>query len=350
MPRAGRKKGQIPETKGFRKCTTVTIERLGRRGRRHRRRPAPALRAARRDLGGRRGRAEAPRGRADAGAAPLSAFRHLRRLRAAACRGRVARRRGRRDDRPGAGGARARGGDPPDPDLAATLAPAGGRSRHAARGSRRSSGFHGRRSETLVEVPGCLVVTPGDRGGPAGAGAAHGGRGEPDRRARADRDRRTGRARRRRDRRAALDPGPAARSGGVRGGRGTSRGLACGGEAVATRRPPFQRMGDGPRRAAARRLPAGHGRGRGARWWRRCARRSAGRGGSPISSPAAAPSPCRSPPRAEVLAVEGDAAMPAALAAAHRPAPGLRPVRTRDARPLPPAAAGARSSPASRRW
>ena len=42
---------------------------------------------------------------------------------------------------------------------------------------------------------------------------------------------------------------------------------------------------------------------------------------------------------AQVLAVEGDAAMAAALDAGWRQAPGLRPVETRDARPVPPSAA-----------
>ena len=102
--------------------------------------------------------------------------------------------------------------------------------------------------------------------------------------------------------------------------------LACGREAVATRRPPFQRMGDARvvpppgaflqataegERALVAAVRAAVG---GAR---RVADLFAGCGTFTLPLSAGA----------EVLAVEGDAAMPAALAAAQRP-PGLRPVRT----------------------
>ena len=125
--------------------------------------------------------------------------------------------------------------------------------------------------------------------------------------------------------------------------------LACGGEVVATRRPPFQAMGaarvvpppgaflqataEGERAlVAAVRAAVGGAR--------RVADLFAGCG--TFALPLAA--------GAEVLAVEGDAAMPAALAEAARRTPG--PAPGQDARCATSSAGRCwrRSSPASRRW
>ena len=115
--------------------------------------------------------------------------------------------------------------------------------------------------------------------------------------------------------------------------------LSWDGEPVATRRPPFQAMGaarvvpppgaflqataegEAALVAAVREAAGGA---------RRVADLFAGCG--TFALPLAA--------GAEVLAVEGDAAMLAALAEAARRTPGLRPVADRGARPLPAAAAG----------
>ncbi len=187
-------------------------------------------------------------------------------------------------------------------------------------------GFHGRRSETLVEVPGCLVVTPAIRAalpalarlsalaasrstalrltvtdGPAGLDIDVAGGHPLD-------------ARRRLDLAELAEQADFAR-------------LSCEGEIVAMRRPPLQTMGsarmvpppgaflqatvDGERAlvAAVREAVTGA---------RHIADLFAGCG--TFSLPLAA--------EAEILAVEGSAAMPAALAEAARRTPGLRPLRT----------------------
>ena len=122
--------------------------------------------------------------RADAGGAALSALRHLRRLRAAACRGRVA---GRLEGGTIARALAARGLEaeirptltsPPRSRRRATSSPG------AAPGSRRSSASTARKSETLVEVPGCLVVTPAIAAALPALARLTAGRGEPDRHAR----------------------------------------------------------------------------------------------------------------------------------------------------------------------
>ena len=197
-------------------------------------------------------------------------------------------------------------------------------------------GFHGRKSETLVEVPGCLVVTPGiaaalpalarltrvaaSRTGTLALTVTDGPGGlDVDVTGAHD-----------------LDPDLRRALAAFAETEDLAR-LACGREAVATRRPPFQRMGDarvvpppgaflqataeGERAlVAAVRTAAGGAR--------RVADLFAGCGTFTLPLSAGA----------EVLAVEGDAAMPAALATAYRPRPP--PGQDRDTRPLSPAAAG----------
>jgi 23S rRNA (uracil1939-C5)-methyltransferase len=187
-------------------------------------------------------------------------------------------------------------------------------------------GFHGRRSGTLVEVPHCLVVTPAIAAalpalarlarvaasrtatirltvtdGPAGLDVDVAGARE-------------------------LDPELRAALAAVAEADDLAR-LACDGEPLAVRRPPFQVMGaarvvpppgaflqataEGERAlVAAVRVAVGGAR--------RVADRFAGCGTFALPLAEAA----------EVLAVEGDPAMPAALAEAARRTPGLRPVRT----------------------
>ena len=216
-------------------------------------------------------------------------------------------------------------------EVRATLtSPPGSRRRatFAGRRTRKTAvvGFHGRKSEALVEVPGCLVVTPAIRAAlPALARLTAIG------------------ATRTATLRLAVSDGPAGLDVDVAGGRaldGAVRGalaalaeaedfarLAWDGEVVVTRRPPFQAMGTARvvpppgaflqataegERALVEAVRAAVG---GAR---RVADLFAGCG--TFSLPLAA--------GAEVLAVEGEAAMLAALAEAARRTPGLRPVRT----------------------
>ena len=189
-------------------------------------------------------------------------------------------------------------------------------------------GFHGRRSDALVELPRCLVVRPEILAALPGAGASsrpsvH--RAPAD--AAADRHQRAGRARRRRRRRQAARRRAARRARGARRTRPTSPGWPGTARRWSTRRPPFQRAGRGAGRAAAGGLPAGDRRGRGGAGGggaRRGRRRPAGR--RPLRRlrhlHAAAGRGGRG-----ACAVEGDAAMPSRRSPpAGAAAPGLRPV------------------------
>ena len=120
--------------------------------------------------------------------------------------------------------------------------------------------------------------------------------------------------------------------------------LAWDGEPVATAAAAVPADGAGAGRPAARGLPAGDRRGRGARWSRRCARRRRARarvadlfaGCGTFTLPLAA--------RAEVLAVEGDAGDAGGAGRGRRGARrGCGAVGGRGARPLPPAAAARRA-------
>ncbi|HET9069656.1 MAG TPA: class I SAM-dependent RNA methyltransferase [Amaricoccus sp.] len=198
----------------------------------------------------------------------------------------------------------------------------------AARRTRKGAivGFHCRRSETLIEVPHCLVVTPAIAAAfPALARLT------------------AAAASRTSTLRLTVTDGPAGLDVDVAGARALDPDLrtalaalaesadlarlSCAGEIIATRRPPFQVMG------AARVVPPPgaflQATAEGERALVAAVREAVGAaarvadlfaGCGTFALPLAA--------AAEVLAVEGDPAMPAALAEAARRAPGLRPVRT----------------------